>query len=159
MITLHWATVAFVVTAYLLSESESVVRTHPPLLHFAFGLGVLMLVVSRLLARVIGGTPPMHDYGLLTLLAKAGHAVLYALLIAVPLTGWYTASKLGVRIAFFGFRLPPLTHAVSGGAGWIGWVHQLGGNLILILAGLHAAMAMWHQFILRDQTLRRMSPW
>lgn len=159
MIALHWASVAFVVIAYLLSESERLVRIHPPLLHFAFGLGVLLLVVPRLIARVLGGAPPMHDHGLLTLAAKVGHGVLYAMLIAVPLTGWYTASKLGVRISLFGFTVPPLTQAVTGSAGWIGLVHQDGGNLLLILAGLHAAMALWHQFIMRDRTLWRMSPW
>jgi cytochrome b561 len=31
-------------------------------------------------------------------------------------------------------------------------------TVILILAGLHALVALWHQFILRDGALRRMSP-
>ena len=159
MIALHWATVAMVVTAYFLSEGERFVRIHPPLLHFAFGLGVLLLVVPRLIARALGGAPAMQDHGLLTLAAKAGHGVLYGLLVAVPLTGWYAASRLGVRISLLGFSVPPLAQAVSGGAGWIGKVHQVGGNLILILAGLHAVMALWHQFVMRDETLRRMSPW
>ena len=30
--------------------------------------------------------------------------------------------------------------------------------VILYLAGLHALMAIWHQFVLRDGTLQRMSP-
>lgn len=159
MIALHWATVALVVTAYFLSEGERFVRLRPPQLHFAFGLGVLLLVVPRLIARALGCAPAMHDYGLLTLAAKAGHGVLYGLLIAVPLTGWYAASRLGVRISFLGFSVPSLAQAVNGSAGWIGKVHQVGGNLILVLAGLHAAMALWHQFVMRDGTLSRMSPW
>ena len=32
------------------------------------------------------------------------------------------------------------------------------GTIILYLAGLHAAMAVWHQYVLRDGTLQRMSP-
>jgi cytochrome b561 len=41
----------------------------------------------------------------------------------------------------------------------VGKAHQIGGNLILILAGLHAAIALWHQFIWRDATLQRMLPY
>ena len=38
-------------------------------------------------------------------------------------------------------------------------VHWLAGvTLILILAGLHGAIALWHQFVLRDNTLLRMLP-
>ena len=38
-----------------------------------------------------------------------------------------------------------------------GW-HALAANAILIVAGLHAAAALFHHFILRDATLRRMLP-
>ena len=33
------------------------------------------------------------------------------------------------------------------------------GNLILIVAGLHAAAAMFHQYVLKDGVLTRMLPW
>ena len=39
-----------------------------------------------------------------------------------------------------------------------GW-HALAANTVLIAAGLHAAAALFHHFILRDATLRRMLPW
>ena len=39
-----------------------------------------------------------------------------------------------------------------------GW-HELAANAILIVAGLHAAAALFHHYILRDATLRRMLPW
>lgn len=35
--------------------------------------------------------------------------------------------------------------------------HESAGSLILVLGGLHALMALWHQFVLRDGTLRCMS--
>jgi cytochrome b561 len=35
-------------------------------------------------------------------------------------------------------------------------VHQIGGNLLLIVAGLHAAAALWHHFVKRQDTLQRM---
>ena len=39
-----------------------------------------------------------------------------------------------------------------------GW-HALAANAVLIVAGLHSAAALFHHFILRDATLRRMLPW
>jgi cytochrome b561 len=84
--------------------------------------------------------------------------LLYALLVAVPITGWYAASRLGAPAWLFGVTLPPLTHVVGSNAGPVGELHQLGGNLILILAGMHAAIALWHQFALRDHTVQRMLP-
>jgi superoxide oxidase len=160
MMALHWTTVVLILVAYFLSEGGRGVRIHPPLLHFAFGLAVLVLTIPRLLARSFGGAPPLPDFGYpwLTLAARVGHAVLYALLLAVPLAGWYSASRLGAPAWLFGITLPPLTHVVGTSAGLIGQLHQVGGNLILILAGLHAAIALYHQFVLRDHTLERMSP-
>jgi len=160
MMALHWLTAALVLAAYLLSEGGRHVRAHPPLLHFACGLAVLVLLVPRLVARALGGAPPLQPYGnrWFTLAARTNHALLYLLLLAVPMLGWYVASRLGVPAWFFGITLPPLTAAVPGPAGLLGQVHQIGGNLILILAGVHALAALWHHFGLRDNTLRRMSP-
>jgi cytochrome b561 len=160
MMVLHWATAALVVAAYLLSEGGRHIRAHPPLWHFASGLAVLVLLVPRLIARALGAAPPLQDYGRrwLTLAARTSHALLYLLLLAVPLLGWYVASRMGVPAWLFGITLPPLTAAVPGPAGVLGQIHQIGGNLILILAGLHALAALWHHFGLRDTTLKRMSP-
>jgi superoxide oxidase len=160
MMALHWTTVVLILVAYFLSEGARGVRLHPPLLHFAFGLAVLVLTIPRLLARIFGAAPPLPDfrYRWLAPAARVGHTVLYALLLGVPLAGWYSASRLGVPAWLFGITLPPLTRTVRTSAGLIGQLHQVGGNLILILAGLHAAIALYHQFLLRDRTLERMSP-
>jgi superoxide oxidase len=42
--------------------------------------------------------------------------------------------------------------------GLIANIHQVGGNLLLIVAGCHAAMALSHHFWLRDRSLHRISP-
>jgi cytochrome b561 len=94
----------------------------------------------------------------LDLAARIGHAVFYLFLIGLPLTGWYAASRLGAPVAFFGLPLPALTAAVQGRPGLIAEIHSNGGTIVLILGGLHGAIALWHQFVLRDGTLRRMSP-
>lgn len=162
LIVIHWLTAVFVVGAWLTAEGGRKVVENPPLLHFAFGIAVLALVLPRLMLRLAGPTPrptprPASGVGWLGRATGIGHGVLYLLLIAVPLSGWYVASRMGVEVGFPGLHLPALTAPVPGKPGLIGELHENGGNLILILAGLHMAMALWHQFVRRDGTLRRMS--
>ncbi|HUX72747.1 MAG TPA: cytochrome b [Steroidobacteraceae bacterium] len=158
VVAIHWTTALLVLIAYLFSDAARQVRADPPVLHFACGLAAMLLVVPRLIARLSGGSPPAQHAGagLLALAAKFGHAALYLLLIAVPLTGWYAVSRLGVPVVILGLNVPPIAAAVKGNIGPIGALHQVGGNAILILAGLHAAMGLWHQFVRRDHTLERM---
>jgi cytochrome b561 len=160
MIAVHWITAVLVVAAWFTAEGGRQVRMEPPLLHFTLGLSVLVLLVPRLIARWTGGAPrpAKHERGWMLRAAKAGHALLYALLVAMPLTGWYTASRMGVTVSFLGLTLPGLTAPVEGYPGLIAELHENGGNLLLILAGLHGLIAIWHQFWLRDGTLSRMNP-
>lgn len=160
MIAVHWLTALCVAAAWLLGEGGRAVRQSPPTWHFAFGLAVLVLLLPRLLARLAGGAPPLAPEGSAALrtAAKLGHAALYLLLIALPLSGWYAASSMGVPVSLWGVTLPALATPTLGGGGLIGDLHSTGGNVLLILAGLHGLMALYHHFVLRDDTLRRMSP-
>lgn len=160
MIAVHWSTAILVLIAYILSEGGPGVRTDPPRLHFIFGMAVLLLVLPRLIARLLGGAPAPREVGgkWLTFATKFAHGLLYLLLIAVPLTGWYAMSRVGVTFSLFGFSLPAMTAPVEGFPGPVGELHQLGGNGILSLAGLHGVLALWHHFVRKDDTLRRMSP-
>lgn len=158
IIVIHWLTALLVFGAWLTAEGGRKVIENPPLLHFTLGFAVLVLVLPRLILRLAGGAPETSTQrGRLTVAAKVGHGLLYLLLIALPITGWYAASRMGVSVAFFGLQLPAITEAVQGRSGFIADLHENAGSIILYLAGLHALMAIWHQFILRDGTLRRMS--
>lgn len=160
LIAIHWLTALLILAAWFTSEGGRQVRLNPPLLHFGFGLAVLMLVAPRLIARWLGGAPRAENTQgpWLNLLTQAGHAVLYAFMIGLPITGWYAASRMGVPVSFFGISLPAIAAPVQGAPGLIAEIHETGGTLILLLSGLHAMIALWHQFVLRDGTLERMSP-
>ena len=160
MIAIHWATAVLIVAAWFTAEGGRRVVDNPPLLHFTLGLAVLALVVPRLILRVFGQVPPALDKERpwLALAAKTGHAVLYAFLIGLPLSGWYAASRLGVPVSFFGIGLPAIAAPVQGAPGLIAEIHENAGTVILYLAGIHALIAGWHHIVLRDGTLRRMSP-
>lgn len=160
MIAIHWLTAVLVLIAWFTAVSGRHVRTEPSYVHFTVGLAVLLLVVPRLIARWLGAAPDVEypQNGWLNLAARVGHAVLYLFLIALPLSGWYAASRLGVPVSFFGIALPSLAVPVQGAPGEIADLHETGGTLILWLAGLHVVIAIWHQFVLRDGTLQRMNP-
>jgi cytochrome b561 len=160
MIVIHWVTAVLIVAAWFTAEGGRHVVANPPLLHFSLGLAVLALTVPRLILRVVGQTPPPPDErrAWMALAAKIGHAVLYAFLIGLPLSGWYAASRLGVPVSFFGISLPTIAAPVQGAPGMIADIHENAGTVILYLAGLHALIAGWHHIVLRDGTLRRMSP-
>ena len=79
-------------------------------------------------------------------------------LVGLPLSGWYAASRMGVTVSFFGIELPGIAARVEGAPGLIAELHETGGTAILILAGLHTLIALWHQFVRRDGTLARMTP-
>lgn len=160
LVALHWLMALLILAAWFTSEGGRGVRESPPLLHFWLGLSVLVLVVPRLLARLLGGTPAAEvpQRPLLDLAARIGHGVLYILMILLPLTGWYAAGRLGVPVTLFGLPLPALAAPVQGAPGWIAEVHETGGTLLIWLAGIHALLAIWHHLVLRDGTLSRMSP-
>lgn len=160
MIALHWLMAILIVAAWITAEGGRHVKENPPLLHFWLGLSVLVLVVPRLVARLLGGTPPAEapQRPWLDLAARLGHWVLYAGMVVLPLTGWYAAGRLGVPVTAFGVTLPALAAPVQGAPGWIAELHETGGTVLIWLAGIHALLAVWHQLVLRDGTLTRMSP-
>jgi cytochrome b561 len=62
-------------------------------------------------------------------------------------------------MSFFGLLMPPpfapfskSTHHL------IGDLHELNGWAIIVLAAVHAAAALYHHYVLRDQVLSRMLP-
>jgi len=160
IIVIHWSTAVVLLLAYLLSEGGPGVRTDPPRWHCICGTTVLLLVIPRVVARALGNAPPLHDSvgKWLITAAKLVHTTLYLLLIAVPVTGWYAMSRLGVTLKVFEHSLPALTAPVAGWPGAVAEIHQWGGNAVLIIAGLHAAPALWHHYVRHDNTLHRMNP-
>jgi cytochrome b561 len=85
--------------------------------------------------------------------------VLYALMVVIPLTGWLMSSAKGFQTVWFGvLPLPDLLakdKALGDQLAQLHWALNVG--LLLLIAG-HAAAALWHHVVLKDDTLRRMLP-
>ncbi|TPN83231.1 cytochrome b [Mesorhizobium sp. CU2] len=160
LIAIHWLTAILVIVAWFTAVGGRHAKTDPSYVHFTVGLAVLLLVIPRILARLIGAAsdvevPQSYWMGIA---ARLGHTALYLFLIGLPLSGWYAASRLGVGVSFFGVGLPSLATPTQGPPGMIAELHQTGGTVVLWLAGLHALIAFWHQFVIKDRTLERMNP-
>jgi cytochrome b561 len=128
--------------------------------HNMLGLLVFALVWLRLV-MLLSGTRPVDDSQSpqwQKFMAKLMHAALYALMIALPLTGWLLLSASGKPIPFFGLDLPPLMGSDKSVSRFIKEIHEFGGKAGYALIGLHAAAALFHHYVTRDNTLLRILP-
>jgi superoxide oxidase len=128
--------------------------------HFMLGISVLVLVVARVIARWMSVAPRIQPQPpkWQTIFANGTHLALYVWMLAMPLLGWLTLSAEGETVSFFGFQLPQLIGASESVADWTQELHEGGGTVGYFLIGLHAAAALFHHYVVRDNTLRRMLP-
>jgi cytochrome b561 len=165
-ITLHWTTVLVVLTLFgsglLYGQVEE--RSWAPLLlqiHRSLGVTISTLTVFRLLWRVTGARfpafpasmTPLHQLG-----ARLSEYALYALLLIQPATGLAQTLLRGHRFEVFAWSIPPLVARDVGLVGIFRTAHEIGAWCLFALAGLHAAAALVHHFILRDDVLEAMAP-
>ena len=94
---------------------------------------------------------------MLLAIARVTHWLLYALLVVAIGFGIANVWVRGDSI-FNLFRIPAYDPGNRALMHLIGGRHALFANAVLIVAGVHAAAALFHHYILRDATLRRMLP-
>lgn len=104
--------------------------------HYWVGLVVLVLVALRLGLRFVSGAPKPAEAGpkWMQAAARASHALFYILLLATPVVG---------LLAFYL------------GDPW-GDIHSLGKPAFIVLIVVHVLAPLYHQFWLRDGTLKKM---
>ena len=85
--------------------------------------------------------------------------MLYGLLLLQPILGLLYANAHGGRTGvFFVLRLPPLIQRNDELAEQLLLAHGAVATLLLAVIALHAAAALFHHFIRRDEILNRMLP-
>lgn len=129
-------------------------------LHKSIGMTILALVLLRIAWRLTERRPadPPAMPRWQRRAAHALHLVLYVLILAIPLSGWWFNSASNAPLVWFGwFDLPSLT----GGLDPV-WkprallLHQSLFWLLVALLVLHVGAALWHHFRQRDDVLLRM---
>lgn len=123
------------------------------------GVTVFVLVWLRLLWRLTHRPPalPSTLSAPVRLAAHAGHWALYGLMVLIPLSGWLMSSAKGFQTVWFGvLPIPDLVGKDKALGDALKALHSaLNWLLMLTLAG-HVAAALWHHFVLKDDTLQRM---
>jgi len=130
--------------------------------HKSLGLTILALALLRLAWRALDPRPdePASMPRWQVLASRAGHALLYGLLFAVPLSGWWFDSVSALRpLYWFGlFEVPHLTGADKAMKDVAADTHAALFWILFLVAAGHAGIAVIHQFINRDNVLGRMWP-
>jgi cytochrome b561 len=133
--------------------------------HKSTGILVIVLTLGRIAWRITHKPPPLPvtvkswEKGL----AHATHWLLYALMLALPVTGWLltSAGKRKNPLDFYGLFPIPFLPVVQDpvAAHTYGDRHELLGWVALALLILHLSGAAKHYFVDRDRTVQRMLPW
>ncbi|MCA0042785.1 cytochrome b [Celeribacter litoreus] len=146
---LHWAVVLTFAFNYIVSDGMGrALRTFSQTgindsltaqLHVIVGIATIVLMVLRVIVRLIQGAPelPPAPHPLMDKAAHFAHIALYVAMILTPVVG---------LLAWFG------------GVREAGDVHEVLVNLTVLLVIAHVAAALFHQFVLKDDLLKRMSP-
>lgn len=132
-------------------------------LHKSIGLTIFALALLRLLWRAFDRHPeaPATMPRAQVIGARIGHALLYTLLFAVPLSGWLFDSSSSLRPLFWWglVQIPSLTGGKDDAIkAWAQPAHEWLFWLLILVAAGHAATALVHHFFNRDEVLRRMLP-
>ena len=128
--------------------------------HKSLGITILGIAALRLAWRWFNAPPappPMPRWQLLA--ARFNHWALYALLFALPLSGWLMSSAANRPVSWWGLvQLPDFVAPDAGLEDIFEETHELLVNVLYALVALHVAAAIKHQFLDRDGLLMRMLP-
>lgn len=166
-IALHWLIALAIFAAFAMGLYMTGIQGFSPTKlklyswHKWLGVTIFGFAVLRMLWRlthpvppVAAGTPPWQ--------VKAAHAVhflLYALIFAVPVSGYLYSTAAGVPVVYLGiWELPVLIAKDDGLKALLKFVHVWLNYSMAAIVVLHVGAALKHQLIHRDGTLARMLP-
>lgn len=129
--------------------------------HKWVGVTIFMLSAARLLWRLWHPAPalPATMKPWEMRLANGSHALLYVLFFAAPVTGWLFSSAAGFQTVYLGvFPIPDILSKNKEVADVLRFAHRWINYTMATLIGLHAAAALKHHLLDRDDVLTRMLP-
>ena len=166
-IVLHWLIAVLIVAAFALGLTMVDIPGITPtkLKYFSWhkwlGITVLGLACLRTTWRLTHAAPayPHTMAGWQKRAAHGLHALLYLLIFAVPISGYFYSLAAGVPVVYLGIL--PLPALIEPNPEWKPILRQIHYALnmgTLACVGLHVLAALKHQFIDRDGVLARMLP-
>ncbi|HKK06231.1 MAG TPA: cytochrome b [Gammaproteobacteria bacterium] len=164
--SLHWIIASLVLAQLALGWLSVAWRLSPAKLdlfvwHKSVGLLVLLLVCIRVLWRLTNPIPrPPADMPLWERrAAHATHLALYAILIAMPISGWVINSTANIPFkVFWALPLPSIAPPDKVLEAYTKLIHLGLFGLLAALLIMHIAAALRHHLVRKDDILSRMLP-
>jgi cytochrome b561 len=165
-ICLHWLSALLVIALFAIAYIWNDLPRGTPLrkslqsLHISLGILFTVIFLVRIVWRNSRGRRlASTETGIVRILSKSGHHLLYLLLAAQVLLGYLLRWAQGEPFFFFGlFSIPSAFGPDKVLASWFEWLHNYAAWTIIILAFGHAVAALTHHYLLKDNVLKRMLP-
>jgi len=163
--SLHWLIAALLLAQFPLGWLMPDIRRGmmpgtPMMVHVSIGTVIFALIILRLVWRLTHPVAPDTALPAWQRTASgAVHWLLYVLVLATTLSGWFYVSMRGWTIDVFGLlRLPGLVEQGSQLGRSLGRLHEGLTAALAVLVGLHVGAALVHLFVYRDRIMQRMLP-
>jgi len=130
-----------------------------PAIHKSIGILLIFVFVFWLIWKIINLAPrPVEGSSRFEIVAaKMAHLGIFALIALILVSGYLIPTAAGMGISVFGwFEVPATIISIPEQEDVTGLVHKFLSYIVIGLALLHAAAALKHHFINKDDTLRRM---
>ncbi|ALI04907.1 cytochrome b [Pseudomonas sp. FW306-02-F02-AA] len=165
-ICLHWLIALGLIGTFALGYYMPELAFSPTKLklyswHKWAGVTLFFLVLLRLGWRLGHPVPPLPTTvsPVMRFASHISHGVMYALMLAIPLSGWLMSSAKGFQTSWFGvLPLPDLLPKDDALGDRLIEVHKVLNYTLLVLVIVHTCAALKHHFIDRDNVLTRILP-
>jgi len=160
----HWVVgFCFIILAVLAFSrhffDDPVLNGHLIAYHRSFGMFTFCLVGLRLFWRLFTGEfLSTVNSPMIRIVASVTHAIIYVLLIIIPILGWMEASARQNPVSVFGQDLPmPISFNLQLAENLQIW-HKHFGDWFCIIIALHVSAVIWRHFLRQDGVLYSMLP-
>ena len=120
----------------------------------------MVLALVRLTINLRLATPPITPRlpSWQMLINKGMKIYLYTLMLVAPLLGWLYLSANDESIVWFFIQMPAIAPVSEAVAEFAEETHEVLGTSGYLFIAVHALAGLYHHYIVKDDTLKRMLP-
>ncbi|WP_192459244.1 cytochrome b561 [Musicola keenii] len=165
-IALHWLALLLVILTYASMELRGITargsseRAFMMAMHYSCGVAVWVLMLVRVALRFFYPTPPItpKPERMIVIASHAMHGILYLMFLSLPLLGMLSMYFRGIEWGVFGISMPIAAEPNDDVKELLEGIHEAIATSGYFLIGIHALAAIYHHYVVRDDTLLRMMP-
>ena len=162
-IALHWLTAVLVIGLRMLGQTidwfpKGSPRALARSTHLALGVGLAFVPMRRIWWRLAEGVHmPRAGSKTLDAIAASTHKIFYLLVVGTVVPGMANAWVRGDTL-FLLLKIPAFDPGNTALRRSVEQWHSWAADILLVVAGLHAAAALLHHLVFKDDIPRRMPP-